>query len=1799
VNPTNNKVVYRGPSATQLGFTYPAIVAASKILGYSPPEWEVDNVMDIWYKRTVFSFWCAEAIPPPIPTPAGYMYKKNLRYQIPVKPQELTWWTIFGNSFKQPFYNRNHIWKLATISGLVDQEDFYDFCTPKRPYFEIINAVFNNFTTIKDKNYYTNILLNSYCNGSRHYNHPPDYSRIDYWGTEDFWSFSDNMDEDDHPREGDYNGLDFMLMHNLYRLAFVSNTSTTYSTNTCPCTSSKAFAPNSSNVNTITSINTLKEDIPFRFPDYKNYNIEIPEWLTQNFTINSGGILRPQGDMSICGSTTIVNTNGKLSTSTNTVSSFYKKISIGPNAILEVKANGVLNIENNTMIVINEGGKLIFHPGARIILNGSNAVLKFNQGKLFLKSGAEFKVEAGINGHGFVHFHQNWLPNEREAIQCEDNTAKFIIEGTYLNDNQYYNDKILEISGNIGLNTDWKLKNFIVKKGFIAIGKGSQIVSNAEYTFFNKCHLNTPPNSTGSYTDKHNGIYIPGRLNKFEEVKICNATTGIRYTILGGLENLKLLKVKTVDCNIGVSVIGGGLEVRESEISGRSRALIATGTSNLSIFEKSFFDIGGIGVGEKLDVVLFHGSRLYAWKNTFRHGYTGLTIGDARATLKCNTFNENKVNLTWYNSPTINLKSYNSFSAQCNQQIYGNGNTILDFKDNYNKYLQPDGFNSSYIFEINYSIKSPWSAGAPDYADGGNNCYYQGGGIPIDLITNPNYSLSVSDNVDYVPLQLETTPNINLTNIATNISSGCTDGNQFTPFYIKSLTVTPTENRKNDAVQGPLILKNDNNTRPVKVSDAYSIPATKPLSGALIDNYQRLYERVVPDFDSAINEISNILSQNTIDDTLSTSPYMEDMYFMYDMLVSAYSDLAFYKDSADTTNLNLYQKVISNYPKVDTLFQSLWEQSQDTNSMWFERKYQLAKDWSEVNRLANQNERAIEILQMAIEEINSVSATLGLNKWACVNEFELALKSDTSMNWDTVIASYGCVLGTSSPYDTISQADSTIHFCDWNSTIEGFGSFVKFQSDENLASFEMLTPKKSFLEVKDSGFYELTSGVYKLIYFDTLTFETRVLSLTIVGDTQTVESSDSIMSYCDWNKYSIKSNVRLERTPSKFYSIYSVTQNMYTDTNELYAGEYIIQDYDTSSCRIVRMNLTIIADTIALVDLPDSTIYMYGIKNDFDIDMLVSALNPSNLPFFISFPLDSVQFNDSSAIGEYSLNLCDTMNCIIYKRNLTLINLSPDFEIIGDTIITYCPVNEAYKGYIYSSILGYPFDVFNSDDSISVDDSSLYPGNYFVHYYDTTNNIVFKYNITLQESTQYFESDTSYSYCTFDSSYLFEKPEGIVTEIYKLDSDTILYQMENLIKGNYKIISYDDNICTIYTTNIEILELLPDTTFSYDTINYVCGSEVFYSTSLEGTMKDPSGNSLSEYTANNYLLDPKLGNYTFYGIVHDSCDINKLTISFNSEAIINDTSMQIDSISYYCDTESDSVVYSPNCQGVIIDNSWSAINPNDSNQYILNPQEGHYYMLCRDTANCTVHKTILYFKDNISVPSSTLNYMSGIYNRTQNPCCFIDLTEVECDGETPLTFGQEIQVYSMNTDFLYQTNLDLYNGTVLGFRFCQPYWNTDSNIINNWYSIVIRNDECSFCRMDFMCDSLGDPEPFVILNYPSGKLIGGVSQTNGKAKTNGAAQAVENKPIEEKLPMSVSVYPNPATSEVSVKIFSANTSNLTIQISDAAGKPIYSSNYETSSGNLSIKVNLEDFANGVYTVYIPELNYNYKLVIIR
>ena len=361
---------------------------------------------------------------------------------------------------------------------------------------------------------------------------------------------------------------------------------------------------------------------------------------------------------------------------------------------------------------------------------------------------------------------------------------------------------------------------------------------------------------------------------------------------------------------------------------------------------------------------------------------------------------------------------------------------------------------------------------------------------------------------------------------------------------------------------------------------------------------------------------------------------------------------------------------------------------------------------------------------------------------------------------------------------------------------------------------------------------------------------------------------------------------------------------------------------------------------------------------------------------------------------------------------------------------------------------------------------------------------------------------------------------------------------------------------------------------------------------IEHTVYDETAEDFISFNSNGIYELPE-GEYTVtindkaYNIIY------RTTVTITSTSISNFNTH--DTVWYDCEYP-DSVQYVKSCQsGILYDRSEQVVYEDYANHYTLDPNEGFYNLVCVDSTNCTRTTTLLTFMDILEVPESTWNYLEGSYDRREDPCCYVHLDEIICEGESPQS-SQQVEIYNLQSELVCVTNVETIGGS-LGFRFCPPYWDTTSGGIDAWYSVVLKYGTCKFCRMDFMCDSTGEHEGYIVkkeIFIPSDKF----NQNSNKAIDRKYANS-GNVNTSTKNPMSLSIYPNPATNEFVLNVFNSIDSILNILIYDATGKPVYSNKFLTENNNLNTKVSLTDLASGVYTIYIPELNYYYKLVIIK
>ncbi|HEY1045408.1 MAG TPA: T9SS type A sorting domain-containing protein [Bacteroidia bacterium] len=1308
----------------------------------------------------------------------------------PFQTSNAEWWRDFYNYIpkeqKTRYAVRNStgagmfIW-MPPASQTWSAENYRDMMDAfDRPDAEIIWSVLNddNHPGVSSSDIESRLLASN-CEGIfnevNQSTHAP-YNKVNIFSKVRTNSNGENGYEDcgsDRDKLKLYNGMDWMLIYNFYRIidykslkeyeskfkagqspgtpwkpfnGTVSNDylrEPMYTNNFCPCKSSYGFYSdrdvplkdwlhdNNSHITALPFTPTITRhkgmgELPIRVNAYKNYGLYLTDWLTQNFTINNTGILKPEGDLTICNSKVSIENGGTLSTDNNTDAEFPKLIKVSKNASIEIKSGGTLYIENNTQVIIEEGAKLIFHNGAHIVLNGTNSVLKFEQSQLELKSGAIFGIEAGPDGRGYVHFHNNWkTSNDPANIICENNTTKFKISGTHSDYSSYANDLILKVTGNVGIVTDWKLKHFIVEQGFVAMGKDSRISSNAEFTQFRKCVVNVLSNASEDLYNKHNGIQIPGRLNDFTEVDINNCNVGIRYYNRGGQEVLKMNQCMIRNAVIGIDQWGGGFNIAGSQFAAKNKCINTRYGTTISKLRNNMIN-GGVRAGftsSSVGVDYASSSNLYAWKNYVKNVGTGFKVLDASARFKCNTMQENSRNLVWIRASYINLyEGYNSFIGSSSTHILGRGDTYFGLVDGYNLFENPTLNNHPFIFDAIISTRSPIF----DYSlDGGNNGY----GSTFKAFPDPdqNYQLQMIDNSSITyDLILKTTPNL-YSSITTTISDNCTEIKEFKSFDYKGTTYTNFNNDQGGASPTQFYskpFKPVNNTM-VKVSDI----SNDRLGPIIKRNFERILVPTNTTIDTLINEISRVFKLNYQRQDLKDSSNAIDMKIGYDLLTSAYIYSAF-KDNGDSSE-GMFDKAALYYPKMDSTFQNLWTQSSDTNNVWSLHRYQIAMDWAQINRIANNKTKAIAILDSGMMLMEDSLHIKGLAGWKCVNQLEIALQADTSLTLDSAIANCDCEIQPKVNVDTmtVDTKDTTIHYCHWDVPNLKVSKGYKWNgTTQYLTSVENTHNDYETYEISDSSEYWFKNGDYRLTYFDSTIGKVNVWNVKIVADTQVITVADNAVSYCDRSHYGKTSYYEYVPYDTLPYNIINKALNQKVNSNLLKEGDYRIVTYDTSNCSISWNNLTVNADTMVVQHLSDTSISKSTIAIFYDD--LVESINVHNYPYSIELTgmePDSLSFDDSLTNLSVNIDFIDTANCRILRKKADVLYFKPTI-LTSDTTIYRCAEDSAYFLDIESIpiVSLYDHSVYQvyPDSALIYGDSFIMSGVYVISLFDTDNSVL-------------------------------------------------------------------------------------------------------------------------------------------------------------------------------------------------------------------------------------------------------------------------------------------------------------------------------------------------------------------------------------------------------------------------------------------------------------------------------------------
>jgi hypothetical protein len=728
-NPINNKAVYRGPSFFTNGFGFPFKEIAEDMYNEST----YDNIANIEIERY---------ITPTTTLVQNSSINQSTRFGIFVA-------TGANASISDAFYNANMSAKLAAAAGadVMDFEDLYDMVDAwDYPHLELLYSVINNETPNESQSFYRDLLLEAPCRGPwfDHTVSNPTVSaaqanidanslliaqltvqlanttdpalraslefQINFlllqnngylkqindvtgiWNKEDAMSIS----KEGHFhhglwRDGLFNGNDFALLYNLYRLSFDNplddNFAMEYS---CPCTEGILnkdinLYDNSDNPITLVKSGTSYVNVSseYRFPEYIDINIRLNSYLTHDVEVGLGGTFNTQGNFVLCNSVLTVN-EGNLSVGT-VLDNRLKYFNAANGSEIVLSNNAVLKVNNNSTLVIEEGATLNIGLGTQVILDGPDAILEI-RGNLVLEDGAVFAPIGGPNGQGFVRFKMDgiWSTNAADRIDVGQG-SKMIFEGFGTN------TKVLEIEGQTLWIDDKGTSNFefSLKNAIAELGHEVYLNLGCRSTFDGAVVQKTA--AAGHY----DAVYLWTHDHKIVNSTFKQGSNGLRYTSNSAGMRLKVENSSFIENYNGLVVHGGGLDLIDVNAELNTNYGLFAHALKLpgSIYNSRFINNDARGIRYESNT----GAGLVMSESELEDNYSAMKfISTGALQLKCNKFrgrgsSSSPIGLEFYSGSL--LMSHGTFSGN-NKFLFNETNIALMEKwGQYVKIYLDDGYN--------------------------------------------------------------------------------------------------------------------------------------------------------------------------------------------------------------------------------------------------------------------------------------------------------------------------------------------------------------------------------------------------------------------------------------------------------------------------------------------------------------------------------------------------------------------------------------------------------------------------------------------------------------------------------------------------------------------------------------------------------------------------------------------------------------------------------------------------------------------------------------------------------------------------------------------------------------------------------------------------------------------------------------------------------------------------------------------------------------------------------------------------
>lgn len=484
---------------------------------------------------------------------------------------------------------------IGTVSGTIAHSKIVQMGDEfnKSQIFDLVYCSLHNQFPGRAAGYYENLLGEMPCEGPHNFNYGnTSFSDESWpWNTTMLWAQGMPQGQDYDGSLGEYNGLDWMLLYNLYRLNYPSSYSS-YKDNSCPCDGSNAkidltIDPN----NNLTSGVVLNR----KFPQYVDFDIKLKEYLTHDLQIANPAGLGTFTDLVVCNNATMDVQAGGFVFADNTADD-EGSIVFRKGTILHLESGSALTVHDRCKVIIEEGAKLIVDQNASIQLLGDNALLDI-KGTLVLGPNANFTFTHPNVNSGYVRFsRESWVTYDPTApdyqiIASPGSSMEFV------GDNK--NDRVLEIAQSSLFIPD-ALNHFKVYQGMVdfagvgnqspALSIGSPIVSLTWARFEREAG-----------TNGGNGVVLYGQPNHtifncvFEG--LAAGLTALNFYNIG---QLKISASRFNQCGTGLDVYDKGVDLSACRFENCYDGAVFNGlTFNSTITTCKFNNNGNLGIDAK------------------------------------------------------------------------------------------------------------------------------------------------------------------------------------------------------------------------------------------------------------------------------------------------------------------------------------------------------------------------------------------------------------------------------------------------------------------------------------------------------------------------------------------------------------------------------------------------------------------------------------------------------------------------------------------------------------------------------------------------------------------------------------------------------------------------------------------------------------------------------------------------------------------------------------------------------------------------------------------------------------------------------------------------------------------------------------------------------------------------------------------------------------------------------------------------------------------------------------------------